>query len=301
MSDDGLDYLKKLAQTVVEKEKKSAAEKERSLADPQTRPFGPAAASAPLRTSSTQVQKLPPNPAAPPPAVHAPPPPAPGLNPPSKHGQAHWKRDVQVYGPNNQFLPGTILYFEDQTVAIYGRQMKDKDYEMVYALSGNGRLKPQGIPLANYDVRPLGRIAPAYLEKVASSMRWDRDLIIFHLLEYEDCPLIPEISATNGHEASSPQSSTGVPKLTAPAAPSAASPQPLVRGRKLSIVFGKQNWNAVYWGMDELGTVVAHKTHDHWALMHLDLKRFKDGIVQGDMMTPAELADVEGDIVRVGR
>lgn len=298
MSDDGLDYLKKLAQTVVEKEKKAAAEKDRSLADPQTRPFGPAAASAPLRTSSSQVQKLP---AAPAPAPAAQPAPQQGVaNPPSKHGQAIWKRDVQVYGPNNQFLPGTILYFEDQTVAIYGRQMKDKDYEMVYALGNNGRLKPQGIPLANYDVRPLGRIAPAYLEKLASSMRWERDLVVFHLLEYEDCPLIPEINATNGHEASSPQSSTGVPKLTLPSAP-AAAPQPLTRGRKLAIVFGKQNWTAVYWGTDELGTVVAHKTHDHWALMHLDLKRFKDGIVQGELMSPAEMAEVEADITRVGR
>ncbi len=299
MSDDGLDYLKKLAQTVVDKEKKAAAEKERSLADPQTRPFGPPAASSPLRTSSTQVQKLPPAP--PPPQAPATQlPPQQGVaNPPSRHGQPHWKRDVQVFGPNNQYLPGTILYFEDQTVAIYGRQMKDKDYEMVYALGTNGRLKPQGIPLANYDVRPLGRIAPAYLEKLAASMKWDRDLIIFHLLEYEDCPLIPEITATNGHEASSPQSSTGVPKLPLPS--STAAPQPLTRGRKLSIVFGKQNWNAVYWGTDELGTVVAHKTHDHWALMHLDLKRFKDGIVHGEMMSPAELAEVEADITRVGR
>lgn len=289
-NDDGLDYLKKLAQTVVEKERKAAADK--SLADPPSqRQFGPTGPIPPSRTSSAMVPKIPmptPTPTAAPPAA-----PKPAGN--------HWKRDVQVTGPGGGYLPGTILFFEDQSVAIYRGEMKDKDYEMVYELATTGRLKPQGIPLASYDVRPLGRIAPAYLEKLMTGLKWDRDLLIFHLLEYEDCVLIPQIVAVS-NDTPAPQSSTSVARMSiSPDQPAAAAPpaNPFVRGRKLTIVFGKQTWNAVFWGSDELGTVVAHRTHDHWALMHLDLKRFKEGMVIGDMASGAEIAAIESDLVRV--
>jgi hypothetical protein len=294
-NDDGLDYLKKLAQTVVEKERKAAADK--SLADPPSqRQFGPTGPIPPTRTSSAMVPKMPmptPTPTA-----------QPAVQPvaATKPSGTHWKRDVQVTGPGGAYLPGTILYFEDQTVAIYRGEMKDKDYEMVYELAATGRLKPQGIPLASYDVRPLGRIAPAYLEKLMTGLKWDRDLLIFHLLEYEDCMLIPQIVAQS-NDTPAPQSSTSVAKLSlSPDASGSSAPpaNPFVRGRKLTIVFGTQTWNAVFWGSDELGTVVAHKTHEHWALMHLDLKRFKQGMVIGDMASGAEVAAIESDLVRVG-
>jgi len=299
-NDDGLDYLKKLAQSVVEKERKAAADK--SLADPPSqRQFGPTGpVSVPMgRTSSPAVQKL----SALPPAAGAPAGPSAQGSAPGKPSGTHWKRDVQVTAAGGGYLPGTILYFEDQTVAIYRGEMKDKDYEMVYELAPTGRLKPQGIPLASYDVRPLGRIAPAYLEKLLTGLKWDRDLLIFHLLEYEDCVLIPQIVAPSPNDTPAPQSSTSVAKLnTGPGGAGGAAPiaNPFVRGRKLTIVFGKQTWNAVFWGTDELGTVVAHRTHDHWALMHLDLKRFKEGMVVGDMASAAEVAAIESDLVRVG-
>ena len=44
------------------------------------------------------------------------------------------------------------------------------------------------------------------------------------------------------------------------------------------IRFGNNVWDAIYWGKDDQGHVVAHQTNNQWALMHLDLDRFGNGV-----------------------
>ncbi|MCE5230670.1 hypothetical protein LLG95_13905 [bacterium] len=74
-------------------------------------------------------------------------------------------------------------------------------------------------------------------------------------------------------------------KDPSPAPPSAparstviASPriETLRRGQRLEFVSGIRKWCAVYWGKDDEGHVIAHKTFKDWALMHLDLKEYLD-------------------------
>ena len=66
----------------------------------------------------------------------------------------------------------------------------------------------------------------------------------------------------------------------------------------MRISFGPgKSWDAVYWGRDLLGHVLAHRTHKEWALMHLDLKRFKDTIELGEFLDDEEIASIQRDIM----
>ena len=52
-------------------------------------------------------------------------------------------------------------------------------------------------------------------------------------------------------------------------------------------------WEAVYWGRDEQGPVIAHNTSGQWTLMHLDLDRFASSIEFLGDLDPKDLHDVE--------
>ncbi|MDX2177212.1 MAG: hypothetical protein SF028_12165 [Candidatus Sumerlaeia bacterium] len=271
-------YLKKLAQSVLDKERKASAAPPPAWPPPEERKSS---------TGAPWLGSAPTAPAAPPQTPRAPQP----VSPSSATGVL--RREVVATGPGGAYLTGTILFFEDETIAVYRGKMKDRDYDLVYALTPSGRVKPQGIPIANYDVRAIGRIAPNYLDHLATNLRWERDLVIFHLLDYEDVRLIPEVFESGGESKSS--SAVPLPNFTTP-----PPEQLLVRGRRVSIKFGSTGWEAVYWGKDELGSIVAHRTHERWALMHLDLKRFSGGVEYGAMLQPSELSAVEADLTRGG-
>jgi hypothetical protein len=72
------------------------------------------------------------------------------------------------------------------------------------------------------------------------------------------------------------------PPPTAAPAPThsklAASPDPqtLRRGQRLEFAHGDRKWCAVYWGKDDQGHVIAHKTFKEWTLMRLDLNHYLD-------------------------
>lgn len=89
-----------------------------------------------------------------------------------------------------------------------------------------------------------------------------------------------------------------VPASTSPA-PAARSNEreQIARGRRVLIHFGPgKAWEAVYWGQDDQGAVVAHRTHNRWSLMHLDLTRFRDTMEVGEALDPEEVAEVERDL-----
>lgn len=266
---EGENYLKRLAQAVIDKERKAKL----SEAEPPVNRV-PVQTPIPARTSSGTVPRMQPVPAS---SQGTP-----------RAAETTWRRDIPVMGADGSYLPGVILYFEDATIGVYKGRVKGKDYDLVYILQPDGRVQPQGVALQSYDTRPIGRLAPTYLDQLTARQRWERDLVIFHLLDFEDRALVPVVTATPSSEA--------VPLPVIPKGPTGDA-GPMTRGRRLTIAFSpQQKWDCVYWGTDELGTVVAHHTHDRWSLMHLDLRRFGNSIQTGNMLGPEELRQVELEV-----
>jgi hypothetical protein len=271
---EGDNYLKRLAQAVIDKEKKAR----QSEAEPPISRV-PVQTPIPVRTSSTSVPRMQGIPASsqgnPLPSARAP--------------EATWRRDIPVIGADGAYLPGVILYFEDATIGVYKGRVKGKDYDLVYILQTDGRVQAQGIALQSYDTRPIGRLAPTYLDQLSTRLRWERDLVIFHLLDFEDRALVPIVTST--------PSSDAVMTPVIPRTSSPADPGPMTRGRRLTIAFSpQQKWDCIYWGTDELGTVVAHRTHEKWSLMHLDLRRFASTMQYGNMASPEEMRLIDAEV-----
>lgn len=234
---------------------------------------------------------------------------APSTEPGSRPSH-EWVRSVEFYDETGRFIPGTILIFEDGSMGVYRSFNPDKDYDIVYQLQGDGTARPHGMPLYAYDVEPIGRLSSSCLDQLVKSGRWERDMIVFHLLKYKDRVHIPRIEVVRDDEQQVGSSDTvsrwSVQKLSPEQLEpgvfdqreeSAQEEKPaLVRGRKFSISFGgQQRWDAIYWGKDELGHVVVHNTHDKWSLMHLDLNRFKETMIFGDMCSDEEIRRMEKD------
>jgi len=204
--------------------------------------------------------------------------------------------------PLGTFPRGTILQLEDGTVAIYKDPVKGKEYEIVYALRANGKVRPEGIALYAYEAKKIGRLPQDLFEEVQKALRWDRDAICFHLDKYEYCSLIPLMERPAGMAASAGAAgSDPTKKAVAPDPPTSPLLDPareLIRGRRVYISFGPgKTWEAVYWGKDLLGHVVAHRTHNEWALMHLDIKRFRDSIEVGEILKEEEIKAIQRDIL----
>lgn len=238
------------------------------------------------------------------------PPQRPPMHPTQPASTHDWVRSVDFYDAAGRFIPGTILVFEDGSMGIYRSFNSDKDYDIVYQLQSTGMAKPHGMPLYAYEVEPVGRVSQACLEQLVKTGRWERDMIVFHLLKYRDRVHIPTIAEPTSSDETPVGSSDNVSRLSvqkltpeqlAPDAPEVQEPPKedkpaLVRGRRISINFGgNQAWEAIYWGKDELGHVVVHNTHDKWSLMHLDLDRFKDTLVFGSMASSEDIARMERD------
>lgn len=188
--------------------------------------------------------------------------------------------------PIGTFPMGTILLFEDSTIGIYKDVRPGKEYEVVMILNPDGTVDAQGIALETYELKAIGFLTPEFVLRIQRRKLWERDEIIFHLNSFDYCKSIPQprVSAAPAQE----KRSTGeVPRpsqveVKKPVVEKKASE--LVPGRHFTINFGPtQEWKAIYWGEDDLGTVIAHKTNENWSLMHMDLTRFKDSIVLGEM------------------
>ncbi len=205
--------------------------------------------------------------------------------------------DSPVLGHDGTFAVGTVLRFEDNSIGIYKDQRSEKDYEVVYILQANGTVKAQGIALDMYDLRVIGKLPPEFMLRIQRRQTWDRDEIIYHLTTFDYCEYIPH--PIRKPERPAPAASTRPSGVVAkePAADEPGKEKKLIMGRYVTIKFGeKQEWQAVYWGVDDLGTIIAHRTHEKWALMHMDLRRFKDSLTIGDMADPTLLSQISDDI-----
>ena len=309
---DAQDYLSKLAKSILSKDKSKArpVPPGGNLSSPsvQLPPSGSTAPTAPrevLRDSRATPATMP-GPVAPPPG------------PRRSDVSREWVRKVEFYDENGHFLPGTILVFEDGAMGVYKESNPAKDYDIVYQLMDTGRAVPQGIPLYNYEVEAVGRLSEMHLSQLVTGNRWDRDMIVFHLVKYKDIAYIPK--HIDGTSQASGSGVHALPTLEGRSSAQVARPSESflrtegavsvaqevekpreTRGRRLTIDFGpNRRWDAVYWGKDELGHVVAHHTHEKWSLMHLDLNRFKDSVVWGEMVAEDQLQKMEKDIVGRG-
>lgn len=239
------------------------------------------------------------------------PPPAParsnGDARPANNGGAAVASAYTPHGAVSTFTPGAILLLNGRTLAVYRKPVPEKEYHLVLVLCPNQTVKAQGIALEGYQVEELGSLAPAWFERLQNEMRWERDLIVFHCYRYEDVAHIPAPERFEDPRGSmppvaqpaayQPAQPTYQPAAQQPVFQQAACQQPagyqpvppeperangngqLRRGQRLQIQFGAKAWDAVYWGKDDQGQVIAHRTYENWSLMHLDLERFANGLV----------------------
>jgi len=235
----------------------------------------------PRRAAAPRIQ--PPRSAAQPP-VFAPPPPAPAP-PLPRRGVEESDYDRQGKLP---FPPGTIVRLDDDSLAIIKEEIHNREYDLVYCLCANGRIDPRGLALYGRKLERLGRLPKEELDKIEKRQAWDRDRVIYYLDDIAYAAGIPPI---NDH---APAES---------ASQSLVNPQPyddghsLQRGRRLSIASGGKSWEAVYWGPDNHGAIVAHSLNGHWELIHLDLDHFGEAVQPGPLLPPREIRAIEQEII----
>jgi hypothetical protein len=190
---------------------------------------------------------------------------------------------------------GTLLCLDDEELVIYRRPVSGQSYDMVYSLLADGSVKIEAVELAKHHVSVLGQMPSLEMKTLQTGMRWNRALVAPGCLNAADAGRIPEPDGATA-TAPSPQppqkESRSAPAANQPPLETASRVEPppgsegktkIRRGQRLALKFGDKTWEAVYWGQDQKGTVVAHSTHKRWSLMHLDLSRFKETmILQGE-------------------
>lgn len=210
---------------------------------------------------------------------------------------------------------GAIMRLDDGSVAIYKDAVSGKDYALFYFLEPNGTVAPRGIFLQQYDAKRIGHLPEPLFAEMRDAGRWERDAIIFHLERYDFATHVHKVAAHQEGRKPAPGQSSGSPAsdpenndTAADAdigwdeAPAPESPREMLeRGRVFKISFGGRAWEAVYWGKDEMGQVVAHDTNREWQLMHLDLDRFKDSMEYGELLSGDRLKEVEASLLRKHR
>jgi hypothetical protein len=208
------------------------------------------------------------------------------------------------------YQPGALLCLNGRTVAVYKQAVPEKEYHLVMVMAPNFTVKTQGIALEGYQVEEIGCLSPEVFERLQHEMRWSRDLLVFHCYSYEDVEKLPQHLIAP---------SVGAPVIAAPVQPveirevvseTETSPyedddedeapgNAMRRGQRIRVRFGDKAWSAVYWGHDDQGQVVAHKTHKHWSLMHLDLERFGADLNIDPNVDSQVIAEIEKSLVRV--
>jgi len=188
---------------------------------------------------------------------------------------------------------GTILKLDNGTLGIYKQPIPNKEYDLIYILNKKGKIEPRGMVIFAYECQVLGRLSEEVLNEMQKTMRWTRDEIIFHLDKFEYTKFIPS-KFENEHNNNNSQKKTAIidinkiePKQT----------YALQRGRKIAITVGDKVWESIYWGEDDIGTIVAHHTSGEWNLMHIDLKRFGDSVHYKEVIDLEEIKKIE-DVIK---
>jgi hypothetical protein len=198
------------------------------------------------------------------------------------------------------YEPGTILKLENGSVGIFKESLPDKEYDIIYYLLPNGSIDPRGISLFSYSSERIGKIPPEYLSRLEDSMRWERDLVVYHLDSFDYSTLIPKIERISEDEPRRPSTTESVRARVAsrPISSTVQKRSSLERGRKLKIRFGNGAWEAVYWGSDNDGAILAHYTNKRWELTRLDLKPYEGSMELGDYLSSREVREIEDALLQ---
>lgn len=237
---------------------------------------------------------------------------------PAPHGGGH--APAASGGTAAGALPpdGAILHLATGQVIVIDRDVPDSGYQMVLLLNPDGSVSAEKMNLRlGCQFRQIGRLSADDVVNIHVAHKWHRSHIVFNLDRFEDARLIPEAGGAEKQEElvepelrdaewpspdSAPQEKIQLPKdeKRAEAARQGQTKTGLKRGQRLTISFGpNRSWDAVYWGGDGTGTLVAHQTHGDWALTRLDLSRFApENIVLGPLMTDREVWELEEFIKR---
>ena len=222
--------------------------------------------------------------------------------PPKSSGRAKLKRPAAAEEDSGRFPKGAILCLDGEELFVYRRPVAGETYDMAYSLLATGEVKIESVQLGERKVEVLGQLSSADLKNLQEEMHWSHGLIAGNCECPEARERIPSPGASITRARPSPRSRSAPtrPQRRAPNGESMAMvnglmaqegaarvvddsklPQTKVsirRGQMVTLQINGQKWEAVYWGKDKKGTVVAHRTHNHWALMHLDLARYKNSI-----------------------
>ena len=191
-----------------------------------------------------------------------------------------------------EYEPGTIIKLEDGSIAIYKQKVTGKEYNLVYILDPQtGKATPRGIFISGYNVEKIGKLSDEVLENIRKSLTWNRDAIIFSLDKFEFCSLIPEIKSSI-KEPIDKKSPIPTPKPVEKKVKSLFQ-----KGRRITISFGDKEWDAYYWGADELGAIFVYFANGHWTAMHLNLRRFGDSIRYGEILSTNKIKEIDFSII----
>lgn len=226
------------------------------------------------------------------------------------------------------FTPGAILSIGQHLMGIYRAAVPERGFHMMLMLNPGGVVRVQGVDLERYEVEEVGVLPPRFFDQLQAQMTWDRDLIVFHCYSYEDTAKVPSmehhvIHGGEHHPPSAPVHAPAPPPApeAAPVTHHAPSPRPehtpepeppaaqthhvhitppshngLHRGQRLQFVVGDKTWQAVYWGKDDAGHVIAHKTYEDWDLMHMDLDRYTSSLNADPEPDPALVKSIEDSL-----
>lgn len=185
------------------------------------------------------------------------------------------------------FEVGTILRLENGDVVVFKDSVPDSEYDVVYYLRPDGQLESRGVSLYSYQVEKIGKLSSEHLAEMERKMRWQRDVIFFHLdkLEYKD-----HIPSSDKKQ---PSLATTKSVAVTKDGKSAASKISLERGRKIIIKQGSHKWEGIYWGADSIGPMVAYKAGTNWLLTPLDLSKYSDSLEYGELLSSKEIEEIE--------
>jgi hypothetical protein len=200
------------------------------------------------------------------------------------------------------YEPGTILKLENGSVGIFKESLPDKDYDIVLYLMPDGKVEPRGISLFSYSSERIGKLPAEYFSQLSDRMRWERDVIVYHLDSLDSSRLIPGIER---HVEETPRqsvtaNSVGSGAIRSFQAPPTRKRASLERGRKLKIRLGNRGWEAVYWGSDNDGAILAHNTNKRWELARLNLKQYESSMEIGDYLSSREVKEIEDALLENG-
>jgi hypothetical protein len=229
---------------------------------------------------------------------------------------------------------GAILSLNGRTLAIYKQPVPEKEYHLMLVMLPNGQIKTQGIALEGHQVSEIGCLPQMMMDRLQREMCWTRDMIVFHCYSFDDVERIPTnltstvpvltpvpterpVSSQPAYVPSTPVVQPApiptpppqpAPTYQAPPQPAAPQPAPaapeepqptvLRRGQRLQVRFGDRSWHAVYWGKDDQGQVIAHKTNRDWSLMHLDLDRFSTDLMFDPVVDYAVISEIEACLTK---